>query len=58
LHAIVLLAFLQVRSSAQTPAATSYDEGLKPILAKSCSGCHTFGGHAGGLQLDSYQSVL
>jgi mono/diheme cytochrome c family protein len=58
LHAVALIAFLQAPSSAQTPAVSSYEEGLKPILAKSCSGCHTFGGHAGGLKLDSYESVL
>ena len=58
LHAVALIAFLQAPSSAQTPPAPSYDDGLKPILAKSCSGCHTFGGHAGGLRLDSYESVL
>ena len=57
-HAVALIAFLQVPSSAQTPAVSSYDEGLKPILAKSCSGCHTFGGHAGGLRLDSYELAL
>jgi mono/diheme cytochrome c family protein len=57
-HALALITLLQVPSSAQTPAATSYEEGLKPILAKSCSGCHTFGGHAGGLKFDSYETVL
>jgi mono/diheme cytochrome c family protein len=57
LHAVALIAFLQAPSGAQTPGS-SYEEGLKPILAKSCSGCHTFGGHAGGLRLDSYESAL
>ncbi|HEY2843897.1 MAG TPA: DUF1549 domain-containing protein, partial [Bryobacteraceae bacterium] len=42
---------------AQNPPA-SYDEGLKPILARNCSGCHTFGGHAGGLRMDSSDLIL
>jgi len=35
-----------------------YNKRIKPILAKSCSGCHVFGGHAGGLRLDSFETVV
>ena len=56
--AFVLAIFL-IRVGAQTPAATpTYTGTIQPIIFKNCNGCHTFGGHAGGLVMDSYDSLM
>src|SRR4051812_41444107 len=39
-------------------ALASYEEKVQPVLFKNCSGCHTSGGHAGGLKLDSFDMML
>ncbi|PWU12054.1 MAG: hypothetical protein C5B51_01545 [Terriglobia bacterium] len=39
-------------------AQSSYAEKIQPIIFKNCSGCHTSGGHAGGLVLDSFEAML
>jgi len=36
----------------------SFAQRFQPIVFKNCNGCHTYGGHAGGLRLDSYASLL
>src|SRR5260370_6270809 len=41
-----------------SPAEASFQDRLRPIVFKNCQGCHTFGGHAGGLRLDSFDSLL
>ena len=41
-----------------TPAATSYQQSVKPIVDRKCSGCHVNGGHAGGLKLDSFDLLM
>ncbi len=54
------LASILPAALAQTdsPVAISYQENIKPIVDRKCSGCHVNGGHAGGLQLDSFQSMM
>jgi mono/diheme cytochrome c family protein len=56
-HGVSIVIVFSVLAPAQTPPA-SYDEGLKPVLARNCSGCHTSGGHAGGLRMDSSELIL
>ena len=44
---------------ATTPsAAATYLEQVKPIADRKCSGCHVNGGHAGGLKMDSFESLM
>ncbi len=43
--------------SAQTPAEALFQDKLQPIVFKNCNGCHTFGGHAGGLRIDSLATL-
>src|SRR5579862_3828398 len=48
-------------SRAQDPAAVAQEtfaERVQPIIFKNCSGCHTSGGHASGLTMNSLASVL
>ena len=46
-------------ANAQTPApAATFASTIQPIIFKNCNGCHTYGGHAGGLRMDSYESLL
>jgi mono/diheme cytochrome c family protein len=44
--------------SAAAPADSAYQEQIKPILAKNCTGCHILGGHSGGLKLDTLPDIL
>ena len=46
------------RAQDAASARDSYVERVQPIIVKNCSGCHTSGGHAGGLRLDSLASML
>ncbi|MDP9050131.1 MAG: DUF1549 domain-containing protein, partial [Acidobacteriota bacterium] len=41
-----------------SPAATSYEQNVKPLVERKCSGCHVNGGHAGGLRLDSFATLM
>ncbi|MBV9503717.1 MAG: PSD1 domain-containing protein [Acidobacteriia bacterium] len=41
-----------------SPAEASFQQQFGPVIFKHCNGCHTYGGHAGGLRLDSYASLL
>ena len=53
------LAFVQLgRLCAQTSPETTFQEQLQPIIFKNCNGCHTFGGHAGELRMDSYAAFM
>lgn len=55
----LFLANLLTSAYAQTPAtAPSFVNTIQPIIFKNCNGCHTYGGHAGGLQMDTYESVM
>src|SRR5712672_1381640 len=55
---IALLAITPAAWAADMASAEdSYVERVQPIIFKNCSGCHTSGGHAGGLTLDSYASL-
>jgi len=57
--ATACLPTLQAADSA--PAASSdatYDQQVKPILEKNCTGCHILGGHSGGLRLDSLSDLM
>lgn len=51
-------AFAQNDASSQSPAAIAFEQDVKPIFDRKCSGCHVNGGHAGGLQLDSFESLM
>jgi mono/diheme cytochrome c family protein len=61
-HAAVILFAasynLCLAQEAQPAAEVSFVERFQPIVSKNCSGCHTEGGHAGGLRLDDYASLL
>lgn len=39
-------------------AAATFEMEMKPIINKSCGGCHINGGHAGGLRLDSFEAMM
>jgi mono/diheme cytochrome c family protein len=43
---------------ADSPTSTSYLQTVKPIVDRRCSGCHVNGGHAGGLRLDTFDSMM
>ena len=51
-------AVAQDDAAAKSAAALSYEQEMKPIVERKCSGCHVNGGHAGGLQLDSFESMM
>jgi len=38
--------------------AASFQERVQPIVFKNCNGCHTFGGHAGELRMDSFATLM
>jgi mono/diheme cytochrome c family protein len=40
-----------------SPLEASFQERIQPIVFKNCNGCHTFGGHAGELRMDSYATL-
>ncbi|MEP6536837.1 MAG: PSD1 and planctomycete cytochrome C domain-containing protein [Bryobacteraceae bacterium] len=43
-------------SRAQDTPST-YEERVRPVLLRNCSGCHVSGGHAGGLKMDTYAEI-
>jgi mono/diheme cytochrome c family protein len=49
---------LLTHAQAQDSPESSFRNLIQPIIFKNCNGCHTFGGHAGGLRMDSYESLL
>ena len=55
---VLPVARAQDDASSKSPAAISYEQEMKPIVSRKCSGCHVNGGHAGGLQLDSFDSMM
>jgi mono/diheme cytochrome c family protein len=36
----------------------SFNQQIKPIITEHCNGCHTFGGHSGGLRMDSLSTLM
>ena len=58
--ALVLIASIpaaRAQTAAPDPEA-SFQAGIQPIIFKNCNGCHTFGGHAGELRMDSLATVM
>jgi mono/diheme cytochrome c family protein len=51
-------ALAQDDDASKSPSAVSYEQEVKPIVERKCSGCHINGGHSGGLQLDSFDSMM
>lgn len=43
---------------AASPGEQFFNEQMKPIITEHCNGCHTFGGHSGGLRMDSYSALM
>lgn len=53
--------YAAISASAQAPAKTPqvvYEEQIQPIFDKNCAGCHTSGGHSGGLRLDNFRTMM
>ena len=44
--------------SAASPAEQLFNEQMKPVITQHCNGCHTYGGHSGGLRMDSYAALM
>ncbi len=44
--------------SAASPAEQLFNQQMKPVITEHCNGCHTYGGHSGGLRMDSYASLM
>ena len=56
-----LLGVSSFMARAQTPAPsaeTAFQQTLKPVLDRSCGGCHMSGGHAGGLEMNSFAQLI
>lgn len=56
--AILPMAHTQAAAQSESPADLSYRLNVKPVVDRKCSGCHVNGGHAGGLQLDSFDALM
>ncbi len=56
---ITLISFVPAVYAQELPASgrSTYEERVRPILLRNCSGCHLSGGHAGGLKMDSYAEM-
>ena len=55
------IAVLIPAAHAQAPAVdpeASFQNRVQPIIFKNCNGCHTFGGHAGELRMDSLSTLM
>jgi mono/diheme cytochrome c family protein len=61
-HALALVLVASIPAvRAQVPApdpAASFQDRVQPIVFKNCNGCHTFGGHAGELRMDSFATLM
>ncbi len=55
---IALVASLPVAAQTGADPAASFQDRVQPIVFKNCNGCHTFGGHAGELRMDSLATLL
>jgi mono/diheme cytochrome c family protein len=58
--ATVLIASIpaaRAQTAAPDPEA-SFQARIQPIIFKNCNGCHTFGGHAGELRMDSLATLM
>src|SRR5882757_4262526 len=56
--AVALVASLPVAAQTGADPATSFQDRIQPIVFKNCNGCHTFGGHAGELRMDSFATLM
>jgi mono/diheme cytochrome c family protein len=56
--AVTMSSFAQASPPPASSAETAYLQTIKPILNRSCSGCHVNGGHAGGLRMDSFALLM
>jgi hypothetical protein len=54
---IILLPAAHAQTPPPDPAA-SFQDRVQPIVFKNCNGCHTFGGHAGKLRMDSFATLM
>ncbi len=54
---VILLPAAQAQAPAVDPEA-SFQNRVQPIVFKNCNGCHTFGGHAGELRMDSLATLM
>src|ERR1700747_3361944 len=55
---MALVASLPVAAQTGTDPAVSFQDRVQPIVFKNCNGCHTFGGHAGELRMDSLATLM
>ncbi|HVU44627.1 MAG TPA: PSD1 and planctomycete cytochrome C domain-containing protein [Terracidiphilus sp.] len=54
----VLAASAGYGQGAPSSAEELFNEQMKPVITEHCNGCHTFGGHSGGLRMDSYATLM
>jgi len=54
----VLAASAGYAQGAGSGADQLFNEQMKPVITQHCNGCHTFGGHSGGLRMDSLTSLM
>ena len=55
---VVALVALQLAAQTAADPAASFQDRVQPIVFKNCNGCHTFGGHAGELRMDSFATLM
>jgi len=58
---LALTFMVSLPANAQAPSpdpAASFQDRVQPIVFKNCNGCHTFGGHAGELRMDSFATLM
>jgi mono/diheme cytochrome c family protein len=58
LLAMGLVAALPVTAQTDADPVASFQDRIQPIVFKNCNGCHTFGGHAGELRMDSFATLM
>ncbi len=55
---VVALVALPVAAQTGADPTASFQDRVQPIVFKNCNGCHTFGGHAGELRMDSFATLM
>jgi len=53
-----LLLLASIAINAQMPEGTGLDKGVADVIFRNCQGCHTNGGHAGGLVMNTQALLL
>jgi len=56
--AVAVAASLPLAAQTGADPAASFQDRIQPIVFKNCNGCHTFGGHAGELRMDSFATLM